>query len=394
MQKHDDIGWPYFAPDEVAAVQEVLLSGKVNYWTGEKGRRFEDEFAATFGCKYGIALANGTAALELALKSIGIGPGDEVIVTSYSFIASASAIVLQGAPPVFADVDESLTIDPEIIQSKMTKRTRAIIAVHLLGYPCDMDAINKLALQNGLKVVEDCAQAHGAYYKGRPIGSLGDVSAFSFCQDKIMTTGGEGGMLITNNEVIWQKAWSYKDHGKSQKAMDGAKETNRFSWVHESFGTNWRMTEMQAAIGLVQLRKLPSWVTARRENAELIDQAFDDAKGFVRPDFSTDRRHAFYRYLVLIDQNCLKKKWSRDRIVDELNAQGLLCGSGICPEIYLEPAFKNSKYHRNIRLPVAKSCGERSIQFPVHPTLSREFQQYRVQVVSDLLREAYNEQEC
>ena len=391
MQGYDEKGWPYFEPDEVAAVRQVLLSGNVNYWTGDRGRRFETEFAATFGCKFGVAVANGTVALELALRSLGIGSGDEVIVTSYSFVASASAVVLQGAKPVFADVDESLTINAETIQAKITGRTRAIIAVHLLGYPCDMDAINKLAREKGLHVVEDCAQAHGASYKGRPVGSLGDVATFSFCQDKIMSTGGEGGMLVTNTEDLWQKAWSYKDHGKSRKAMDEAKKNEGFSWLHESFGTNLRMTEMQAAIGLVQLGKLSSWVTARKENAALLDRAFVDAEGFVRPDFSDERSHAFYRYSVLIDQHRLRQSWSRDRLVDELNAQRLYCGSGICPEIYLEGAFKNSEFSLDERLPMAKSCGGRSIQFPVHPTLSREFQEHRVQVVRELLKEAFHE---
>ncbi len=391
MRKYDNEDWPYFAPDEIAAVEEVLVSGDVNYWTGDRGRRFENEFAAAFGCKYGVALANGTVALELALKSLGIGPGDEVLVPSYSYIASASAVVLQGAKPLFVDVDESLTISAEDIQKKITKQTRAIIAVHLLGYPCDMDAINKVARENGLKVVEDCAQAHGASYKGRPVGSLGDVSAFSFCQDKIMSTGGEGGMLITNNEEIWQKSWSYKDHGKNRQAMEEAKGKNRFNWVHSSFGTNWRMTEVQAAIGLVQLSKLSSWVVARRENAERLNLAFVNQGGFVGPDFSIYRYHAFYRYSVLIDQNRLRKKWDRDRIVDELNAQGVSCGSGICPEIYLEPAFQQKKYYRDTKLPVARSCGERSIQFPVHQTLSQDFQKYRVEIIKDLLREICRE---
>ncbi len=194
--------WPHFDPDEIATAARVLQSGKVNYWTGEEGRRFEDEFAAQAGCKYGIAVANGTVALELALHALGIGPGDEVIVPSRTFIASASSVVMRGAKPVLADVDpNSQNLTVATIRPLLTTRTRAVIAVHLAGWPCDMDLIAELAHGHGLKVIEDCAQCHGATYKGRPVGSLGDVGAFSFCQDKIMTTGGEGGMVTTNEKA-------------------------------------------------------------------------------------------------------------------------------------------------------------------------------------------------
>ena len=267
--------WPSFEPDEIEAVASVLKSAKINYWTGEEGRLFEKEFAAFAGCKHGIAVANGTVALELALHALGIGPGDEVIVPSRTFIASASCVVMRGAIPVIADVDAtSQDLTADTIRPLLTSRTKAIIAVHLAGWPCDMDSILELARDHGIKVIEDCAQAHAATYKGRPIGSLGDAAAFSFCQDKIMTTGGEGGMLTTNDDSVWKRAWSFRDHGTSYEAVYHDEDSPGFRWVHESFGTNWRLTEMQSAIGRVLLRKLPHWAAIRRRNASILTRGF------------------------------------------------------------------------------------------------------------------------
>lgn len=253
--------WPCFEPDEIAAATAVLRSGKVNYWTGEEGRQFENEFAEFCGTKHAVCLANGTLALELALQVMGIGDGDEVVTTSRTFIASASCAAMRGARPVCVDVDrESQNLSANTIRQAITPRTKAIIAVHLAGWPCDMDPILALAAEHGLKVIEDCAQAQGAEYKGRPVGSMGEAAAFSFCQDKIMTTGGEGGMLVTNDSELWNRAWSYKDHGKNYGAAFHGQHGPGFRWLHDSFGTNWRMTEMQAAIGRVSLRKVSDWV--------------------------------------------------------------------------------------------------------------------------------------
>lgn len=262
--------WPYYSADEINAVNAVLCSGKVNYWTGEECRQFEKEFASFCNCSYAIALANGTVALELALRALDIGSGDEVVVPSRTFVATASSVVNCGARPVFADVDRhSQNITADTIQKVLSSNTKAIIPVHLAGWPCDMDTILELAAKYKLKVIEDCAQAHGATYKGRPVGSLGDVAAFSFCQDKIISTGGEGGMLVTNNQDIWNKAWSFKDHGKSYDAIYNQTHPPGFRWLHRSFGSNLRMTEMQAAIGRMQLRKLPQWHKQRNLNAEV-----------------------------------------------------------------------------------------------------------------------------
>lgn len=365
--------WPYFAADEIEAAERVLRSGKVNYWTGEEGRLFEAEFAAFSGCRYAVAMANGTVALEAALYALGIGPGDEVIVTSRTFIASASCAVMRGAIPVIADVDPvSQNITAETIQKVLTSRTKAIIAVHLAGWPCDMDAILAVAREKGLCVIEDCAQAHGAAYKGRPVGSMGDVAAFSFCQDKIMTTGGEGGMLTTSSREIWEKAWSFKDHGKSYDAVYHREHPPGFRWLHESFGTNWRLTEMQSAIGRVVLTKVPGWVESRRKNAAVLNKCFSEIPALRVTIPPEEVYHSYYKYYVFVRPEKLREGWDRDRIMEAVVAEGIPCFSGICSEIYLERAFEHGGFRPPERLPVAKELGDTSLMFLVHPTLSGE----------------------
>jgi dTDP-4-amino-4,6-dideoxygalactose transaminase len=363
--------WPEFQEEEIAAVTGVLRSGKVNYWTGAEGTAFEEEFARFVGTPHAVAVANGTVALELAMYALGIGPGDEVITTSRTFIASASAVVMRGALPVLADVDpESQNITAATVRSKITPRTRAIIAVHLAGWPCDMDPLLELAREHRLKVIEDCAQAHGTTYKGRQVGSLGDAAAFSFCQDKIMTTGGEGGMLTTHDQQVWEKAWSFKDHGKSYGAVFGHAAAIGFRWLHESFGTNLRMTEMQAAIGRVQLRRLPLWLAARRRNAAVYTEQFQELPllRVTVPPATTE--HAYYKYYAFLRPERLRRGWSRDRIMKALSAEGIPCFSGSCSEIYLEKAFTRLGLQPPERLPIARQLGETSLMFLVHPTMN------------------------
>lgn len=364
--------WPQFEAEEIEAASRVLRSGKVNYWTGEEGREFEKEFAVRAGCKYGVAVANGTVALELGLYALGIGDGDEVIVPSRSFIASATCAVMRGARPVFADVDEdSQNLTADTIRPLITAKTKAIIAVHLAGWPCDMDPIVELARDHDLKVIEDCAQCHGATYNGRPVGSLGDVAAFSFCQDKIMTTGGEGGMLTTNDEELWQRAWSFKDHGKSYDAVYKREHPPGFRWLHESFGTNWRLTEMQSAIGRVILKKLPRFVELRRENAAILTEGFSTIPGLRITVPPPSIGHSYYKYYAFIRRECLRDGWTRDRILAAITAEGIPCFSGSCSEIYLEKAFP-SQMRPARSLEVARELGETSLMFLVHPTLSEK----------------------
>ena len=362
--------WPSFSSEEIAAATRVLESGRVNYWTGDEGRQFEAEFAAFTGCKHAVALANGTVALELALQALGIGPGDEVIVPSRTFIASASCAIMRGARPVIADVDrDSQNITTDTIRAVLSPHTRAIVTVHLAGWPCDMDSILDLAHDHQLKVIEDCAQAHGATYKGRPVGSIGDAGAFSFCQDKIMTTGGEGGMLTTSDTDLWSHAWAFKDHGKSYDAVYKRQHPPGYRWLHGSFGTNWRMTEMQSAMGRVLLKQLLQIIQRRQGLAAMLTDRFSEipALRVTRPP--NHLSHSYYKYYVFLKPDCLREDWSRQRIIEAINAEGIPCLAGSCSEIYLERAFPEAMRPPN-RLPVAKELGETALMFLVHPTLN------------------------
>ena len=381
--------WPSFTEEEANAARDVLLSNKVNYWTGQEGREFEKEFAAWADCDYAIALTNGTVALDLALQALGVGAGDEVIVTSRTFLASASSIVTSGAVPVFADVDaDSQNITTDSVRAVMTERTKAIICVHLAGWPCDMDPIMALAAKHGLFVIEDCAQAHGARYKGRSVGSIGHVGAWSFCQDKIMTTGGEGGMVTTNDRELWSRMWSYKDHGKSWEAVYEREHPPGFRWLHESFGTNWRMTELQAVIGRIQLRRMADWTAARTRNAERIwntCRAFDVVRV---PAFPADCVHAHYKCYVQVVPERLAAGWTRDRIIEAIVAEGVPCFQGSCSEVYLEKAFDDTGWRPAERLPVARELGETSLMFLVHPTLTEAEMNKICAVIDQVLAQA------
>lgn len=372
--------WPSFTEEEANAVRNLLLTNKVNYWTGEECREFEREFASFVGTEYAIALANGTVALDLALKGLGIGPGDQVVVTSRTFMASVSSIVLTGAMPVFADVClETQNITPETVREVITTRTKAIVCVHLAGSPCEMDGLMALAEEHQLYVIEDCAQAHGARYKGRPLGSLGHVGCWSFCQDKIMTTGGEGGMVTTNDRELWKRMWAYKDHGKSWDKVYELEHPPGFRWLHDSFGTNWRMSEMQAVIGRIQLKRMPEWNKARLKNANAIWNAASSCEGLRVPKLVCGSCkgdcvepaccvHAAYKCYVFVEGT----EADRDAILVSINEQGVPCFSGSCSEVYLEGAFDNTGFRPKERLPNAKFLGETSLMFLCHPTLTKD----------------------
>lgn len=363
--------WPSFTQKEADAVSQVLLSNKVNYWTGQECREFEKEFAQFAETQYAVALANGTVALDVALKALGVGAGDDVIVTSRTFLASASSIVTAGANPIFADVElDSQNISAETIEAVLTPNTKAIICVHLAGWMCDMDPIMQLAQEKGLYVIEDCAQAHGAKYKGKSAGSIGHIAAWSFCQDKIMTTGGEGGMVTTNDETLWKKMWSYKDHGKNFDSIYNKQHPPGFRWLHDSFGTNWRMMEMQAVIGRIQLKMMPEWTAKRMANMEKIYAAFADSPYFSVHRPSDEYVHAAYKCYVQVNTDRLPEGWSRDRIMAEMNALGVPCFSGSCSEVYLEHAFDDTAWRPAQRLQNAQKLGETSLMFLVHPTLT------------------------
>ncbi|MDD2945100.1 MAG: DegT/DnrJ/EryC1/StrS aminotransferase family protein [Acinetobacter sp.] len=378
--------WPSFTQAEADAVSKVLLSNKVNYWTGQECREFEKEFAQFAGTDYAVAVANGTVALDLALKALGIGQGDDVIVTSRTFLASASSIVTAGANPVFADVElDSQNISRRSIEAVLTPKTKAIICVHLAGWMCDMDPIMQLAEEKGLYVIEDCAQAHGAMYKGKSAGSIGHIGAWSFCQDKIMTTGGEGGMVTTNDEALWKKMWSYKDHGKNFDSIYNKQHPPGFRWLHDSFGTNWRMMEMQAVIGRLQLKQMPEWTVKRLENMHKIQSAFANSPYFTVAQPSGDYVHAAYKCYVQVNSDALPQGWSRDRIMAEINALGVPCFSGSCSEVYLEKAFEHTPWRPEQRLHNAQALGESSLMFLVHPTLSEQSMQKTITAIQTVM---------
>ncbi|MCH6257893.1 DegT/DnrJ/EryC1/StrS aminotransferase family protein [Puniceicoccaceae bacterium K14] len=364
--------WPSFTEEEAESIRKVLLSNKVNYWTGTECREFEKEFASWAGSSHAIALGNGTLALDACLAALNISSGDEVIVTSRTFIASVSAIVNAGAIPVFADIDiNSQNVTATTIAPHLSSKTKAIICVHLAGWPCEMEPILKLAQENKLFVIEDCAQAHGAKYKNKSVGSFGHTSAWSFCQDKIMSTAGEGGMVTTNDSSIFEKTWSLKDHGKSYRAVYNKQHPPGFRWLHESFGHNWRMTEIQGAIGRIQLSRMQEWHKARTKNALAILNIAGEIDLFRVPKIPAHITHAWYKCYTFVNKSLLKPGWNRDRIINEINALGVPCYSGSCSEVYLEKAFKKMGIQPKQRLQVAGELGETSLMFLVHPTLTK-----------------------
>ena len=363
--------WPSYSQAEVEATTEVLRSGKVNYWTGTIARKFEQDFAARMGVSHGIAVANGSVALGIALRALDLPQGAEVVVTPRTFVASVSEILLAGARPVFADVDrDSQNITAASIERVISSRTAAIMTVHLAGWPCDMPKVTELARDNRIAIIEDCAQSHGAGIAGRTTGAWGDVAAFSFCQDKIMSTGGEGGMIVTDDELLARRCWSFKDHGKSPELLGEKRgSSTAFRWLHESLGTNARMTEVQAAIGAVQLAKLDDWIRQRHANAACLTARLAEVPGIRTTVPPSEVLHAYYKYYCFVEPHFLHTGWDRERILDRLSAAGIPCGSGICPEVYREKAIRQFLDDAPETLPVARELGETSLMFPVHPTL-------------------------
>lgn len=364
--------WPRYEADEIAAATEVLTSGKVNsLHHGAQCAALERAMAELCEVPHAIAVANGTLALELALHALGVGAGDEVIIPARSFMASASCAVACGATPVFADIDpDSQNITAAAIEAVLTSRTRAIIVVHLAGWPCEMAPIMELAARHNLRVIEDCAQAHGARIDGRPVGSFGDAGAFSFCTDKIISTAGEGGMLVMKDRNVWKKAWAYKDHGKDPDHYAAIVPGPEFLWLHDSFGSNFRLTEFQAAIGVRQLAKLPAWLDARRSNAAAFEEQIGGLNAIRLAPPRDGVEHARYKYCMFVRPDQLKPDWSRRRIIIEAQAAKIACTTGACPEIYREEAFRTSGRDPEDRLPVARELGETSLMIPVDHTLT------------------------
>ena len=365
--------WPHFFPEDIKKVSEILKSGKINYWTGFEGREFEKEFSSYVGVEHSVAVDNGTNALILAAHALGISKGDEVIMSPRTFVASAFSIMHLGAKPVFIDIDRnSQNMDPESIEAAITPNTKAIMAIHLAGWPCEMDKIKEICDKHNLFLIEDCAQAHGAKYKDQSVGSFGDVNAWSFCQDKIMTTAGEGGMVTTNNKDYWSTVWSFKDHGKNYDTVYNKEHPPGFRWLHEDHGTNARMTEIQSAIGRLQLKKLDMWIDKRTKLSNIFNNAFKDLDGLRITLPPSHIKHAYYKYYVFTEPEKLKSDKDRDLIMNSLNDLGIACYSGSCSEIYKEKAFDKMFSSQKPSLKVAKELGETSLMFLVHPTINEE----------------------
>lgn len=379
--------WPFYAEDEIGAVTDVLRSGRVNQWTGPDVKVFEQRYDEWLGTGRSIAVANGSVALELPLRALGIGPGDEVVVTPRTFVASASCVRLVGATPVFADVDcDSGNITAETIERVLTPRTKAIIPVHLAGWPADMPAIMELAEARGLKVIEDCAQAHGAELDGRPIGSFGHAAAFSFCQDKIITTGGEGGLTSFQDVAAWEWAWSFKDHGKNWDKVSNPLSQPGFRWLHDSVGTNWRLTGPQAALGSVQLGKLPAWRETRARNAAIWSETLSRVDGIRIPRPGNRVTHAFYKFYFYLDVASGAAQL-RDEVVRRAVDAGIRLFSGSSSEVYLEKAFDDLP---RPDCPVSRSLGETSLMVEVHPTLDPTRLRFRAEALARIIEDVLN----
>ena len=380
--------WPHFDQEQIDAAAAVLASGKINYWTGTEGRAFEREFAEFCRQDHSIATANGTVALEMVVGALGLGSGDDVIVTPRTFIASIACVVGSGARPVFADVDpDSQAITAASIEAVMTPATSVVIPVHLAGWPADMPAIVEVAERHGIAVIEDSAQALGATVDGHPVGSFGVAAAFSMCQDKIITTGGEGGAVLTSDTELWKRMWSHRDHGKNHDAVYRDDHPPGFRWVHHHFGSNARLTEFQSVLGRIQLRRLPEMLQIRRRNAAILNEAsaeFPSLRVTVPPDRIG---HAYYKHYVFVRPEALRSGWDRDRVMAALNAEGIPCYSGSCPEVYLEKAF-DERFRPEARLSVAKDLGETSLMFLVHPTLDDVSMEQSADAIRKVLRHA------
>ena len=365
--------WPYFDSEDIKKVQEILENGKVNYWTGTEGRDFEKEFSSYVGVEHSVAVDNGTNALILAAHALGISKGDEVIMSPRTFVASAFSIMHLGAKPIFIDIDRnSQNMDVSLIEQAITPNTKAIMAIHIAGWPCEMDIIQEICKKHNLYLIEDCAQAHGAQYNNQSVGSFGDINAWSFCQDKIMSTAGEGGMVTTNNKQLWEKVWSFKDHGKNYDTVYNKEHPPGFRWLHEDHGTNARLTEIQSAIGRLQLRKLDSWIDKRTRLANIFNNGFKDVDGLRIALYPDHIKHAHYKYYVFVENEKLKDGKNRDFIMNTLNAMGTPCYSGSCSEIYREKAFDKLFPKGHTTLTVAKELADTSLMFLVHPTIDEE----------------------
>ena len=371
MKKKYYSTWPNYSNEIISSVTNVLKSGNVNYLQGNYGRKFEYNFKHKFNLKHTCVVANGTLALEIALLSLKLKKNDEVIVTPRSYNSSASSVLRVQSKPIFADIDNhSFNLTADTIKKKITSKTKAIILVHLYGMPCNMDEIMELAKKYKIKVIEDCSQAHGAKFKNRYVGSFGGISIWSFCNDKIISTGGEGGMISCKLKSTYDLIWSLKDIGKNLKKFYSKKKKYDYPYMHDFIGTNARITEMQSVIGLKQLNKLNTFIALRNRNAKILSRYLCEFKFINLPIIKKNNTHAFYRYTITINFDQLKSKINRNNLIKKIISKNIYCNVGGCPEIYLEKTF--NKFVKKNRLPIAKDLNDKTISFLVDHTISEK----------------------
>ena len=362
--------WPIVSSKEIKIVNKVLKSNKLNYWTGTNCTNFEKEFSNKFKIKYSISLANGSVGLDIAIKSLKLKKNSEIIVTPRSYISSVTSVINQGLKPIFADIDlNSQNIEAKNIEKKITKNTKAVVVVHLGGMPSNMIKIKELAKKYNLKIIEDCSQAHGAKINNKYVGTFGDVSVWSFCNDKILNTLGEGGIVATKNRNNFKNLWSLKDCGKNYSKLRKKKRQFKFRWVHDFEGTNLRMTEVQAAVGRYQLKQLDKWIKKRNINSIKINKVCEKFRSIKTQKTPKNFTNAYYRCYVFLRPNFIKKGWTREKILKYLNKIGLYCDVGSCPEIYKEKFLITNKLVSSKELENASLVGKTSIAFKVSPNI-------------------------
>jgi len=358
MKRAIPIAKPVLGREEEEAVRKVFQSGMLIQ--GKKVRSFEEAFANYIGVKHAVAVTNGTIALDTTLKALKIGPGDEVIVPAFSFIATGNCVLFQRAKPVFADIDQrNFNIDPSDVNEKITAKTKAIIAVHMFGQPAKMEELKEIAQDHELFLVEDAAQAHGAEYKGRKAGGLGEVGCFSFYATKNMTTG-EGGIIMTNNDELARKARLLRNHGQTEK------------YHHTILGYNYRMTELSAAIGLVQLKKLDELNEKRIRNAKMLNEGIKKIQGLTPPYVEEHVKHVFYQYVVRVEEDY---PLERNELANHLEKMGIGTAVHYPMPIYRQPLYHELGYDKKI-CPITEESCKRVLSLPVHPSVNAEDIQY------------------
>ncbi len=376
--------WPNFDKNLISKVNSIISSGKINYTEGSYGIKFEKEFSKFVGNKYSVAICNGTAALEVAIKSLRLPKNSEILVPARSFFSSASCIVNTGYVPVFVDVDlstQNISIDD--IKKKITKKTKAIICVHLAGLPCDMYGIKKIINKKKISIIEDCSQAHGASIDNKQVGSFGDISTWSFCNDKIISTLGEGGMISTNKKKLYLFCKRIINHGTNLKDN---KKTEKFIYNKDYFGTNLRITEIQSCAGLEQLKKLKK-IQKKRENiSKSYHKILSRYKSYFNCYYPSKKiKSAWYRLYFFLRTDLKKYQKLRFKIIQDLRKNNLKCFTGSCPEIYLEKAFKKLNNSKIIRLKNCKTLGETSIALEINHTLKYSQHKKKILILKQVI---------